>query len=206
MAATGTIINIPDAYADERFNRSFDISSGYRTQTILCVPMRDATGEVTGVIQALNKRGGRIFDAEDEELLLALGAQAAGAIENALLHEEINRLFEGFVSASVVAIEARDPTTAGHSGRVADLTVGLAQALEHLDTGIYANDPLLRRGDSGAALRLAAPRLRQGGRARAGARQGREALPARAGHAARRASRSPARICSCRATAAAWPP
>ena len=60
------------------------------------------------------------FDAEDEELLLALGGQAAGAIENALLHEEINRLFEGFVSASVVAIEARDPTTAGHSGRVAD--------------------------------------------------------------------------------------
>lgn len=139
VAATGTVINIPDAYSDERFNRSFDISSGYRTQTILCVPMRDANGEVTGVIQALNKRGGRIFDAEDEELLLALGAQAAGAIENALLHEEINRLFEGFVSASVVAIEARDPSTAGHSGRVADLTVSLAQALEHLETGAYAN-------------------------------------------------------------------
>ena len=115
--ATGTTINIPDAYADERFNRSFDTSSGYRTQTILCVPMRDATGEVTGVIQALNKRNGRTFDAEDEELLLALGAQAAGAIENALLHEEINKLFEGFVSASVVAIEARDPTTAGPPDR-----------------------------------------------------------------------------------------
>jgi HD-GYP domain-containing protein (c-di-GMP phosphodiesterase class II) len=139
VAAAGAIINIPDAYADERFNRSFDTSSGYRTQTILCVPMRDANGEVTGVIQALNKRGSRIFDAEDEELLLALGAQAAGAIENALLHEEINRLFEGFVSASVVAIEARDPSTAGHSGRVADLTVSLAQALEHLSIGVYAN-------------------------------------------------------------------
>jgi HD-GYP domain-containing protein (c-di-GMP phosphodiesterase class II) len=138
VASGGAPINIPDAYADSRFNRSFDESSGYRTQTILCVPMRDATGEVTGVIQALNKRGGRIFDAEDEELLLALGAQAAGAIENALLHEEINKLFEGFVSASVVAIEARDPTTAGHSGRVADLTVGLAQALEHVSTGSYA--------------------------------------------------------------------
>jgi HD-GYP domain-containing protein (c-di-GMP phosphodiesterase class II) len=139
VAATGAVINIPDAYADERFNRSFDISSGYRTQTILCVPMRDATGDVTGVIQALNKRSGRIFDAEDEELLLALGAQAAGAIENALLHEEINRLFEGFVNASVVAIEARDPSTAGHSGRVANLTVTLAEALEHLETGNYAN-------------------------------------------------------------------
>ncbi|XXF77010.1 HD domain-containing phosphohydrolase [Myxococcaceae bacterium GXIMD 01537] len=139
VAQTGSIINIPDAYADERFNRSFDVSSGYHTQTILCVPMCDANGEVTGVIQSLNKRGGRVFDAEDEELLLALGAQAAGAIENALLHEEINRLFEGFVSASVVAIEARDPTTAGHSGRVADLTVGLAQALEHHHAGPYAH-------------------------------------------------------------------
>jgi HD-GYP domain-containing protein (c-di-GMP phosphodiesterase class II) len=139
VAKTGAIINIPDAYADARFNRSFDVSSGYHTQTILCVPMRDANGDVTGVIQALNKRGGLVFDAEDEELLLALGAQAAGAIENALLHEEINRLFEGFVSASVVAIEARDPTTAGHSGRVADLTVTLAQALEHHHTGPYAN-------------------------------------------------------------------
>jgi HD-GYP domain-containing protein (c-di-GMP phosphodiesterase class II) len=139
VAQTGTLINIPDAYADERFNRTFDVSSGYHTQTILCVPMCDAGGEVTGVIQALNKRGGRSFDAEDEELLLALGAQAAGAIENALLHEEINRLFEGFVSASVIAIEARDPTTAGHSGRVADLTVGLAQALEYQHTGPYAH-------------------------------------------------------------------
>ncbi len=87
--------------------------------------MRDAQGEVTGVLQALNKHAG-VFTDEDAELLLALGGQAAGAIENALLHDEINRLFEGFVSASVVAIESRDPTTAGHSGRVASLTVGLA--------------------------------------------------------------------------------
>ncbi|AEI64898.1 GAF and HD-GYP domain-containing protein [Corallococcus macrosporus] len=139
VAQTGAVINIPDAYADARFNRSFDVSSGYQTKTILCVPMRDAGGEVTGVIQALNKLDGASFNAEDEELLLALGAQAAGAIENALLHEDINRLFEGFVSASVVAIESRDPTTAGHSGRVADLTVAMAQALEHLSTGPYAH-------------------------------------------------------------------
>ncbi|HET9451345.1 MAG TPA: HD domain-containing phosphohydrolase [Aggregicoccus sp.] len=137
VAETGAVLNIPDAYEDERFNRTFDIQSGYRTTAILAVPMRDANGDVTGVIQALNKHSGGPFDAEDEELLLALGSQAAGAIENALLHEEINRLFEGFVSASVVAIESRDPTTAGHSGRVADLTVNLAQALEHLSTGPY---------------------------------------------------------------------
>ena len=139
VAETGEVINLPDAYADERFNRTFDSISGYRTQSVLCVPMRDANGEVTGVIQALNKLSGSPFDSEDEELLLALGAQAAGAIENALLHEEINSLFEGFVSASVVAIESRDPTTAGHSGRVANLTVSLARALEHVHTGPYAH-------------------------------------------------------------------
>jgi HD-GYP domain-containing protein (c-di-GMP phosphodiesterase class II) len=138
VAQTGAIINIADAYADSRFNRSFDQAQGYRTKTILCVPMREADGEIGGVIQALNKSTAEQFTAEDEELLLALGGQAAGAIENALLHDEINRLFEGFVSASVVAIESRDPTTAGHSGRVAELTVGLAEAVEHVATGPYA--------------------------------------------------------------------
>lgn len=137
VVQTGVGINIPDAYADERFNRAFDQKNDYRTHTILCVPMRDAHGEVSGVLQALNKRGGLPFDAEDEEILLALGGQAAGAVENALLHEEISRLFEGFVSASVVAIESRDPTTAGHSGRVADLTEHLARTLEQAPSGPY---------------------------------------------------------------------
>ncbi len=137
VTQSGAAINISDAYADPRFNRTIDLSTGYHTRTILCVPMRDAAGEVTGVIQALNKRGGT-FTAEDEELLLALGAQAAVAIENAVLHEEISHLFEGFVSASVVAIESRDPSTAGHSSRVASLTVHLAQALEYSGRGGYA--------------------------------------------------------------------
>jgi len=138
VAETGSVINITDAYQDPRFNRDVDLATGYRTHSILCVPMRDAAGEVTGVLQALNKRQGT-FGEEDAELLLALGGQAAGAIENALLHEEISLLFEGFVAASVVAIESRDPTTAGHSGRVASLTVGLAQSLEHVHRGPYAS-------------------------------------------------------------------
>ncbi|HVE84143.1 MAG TPA: HD domain-containing phosphohydrolase [Myxococcales bacterium] len=136
VAQTGTVINIEDAYQDERFNRSFDDATGFKTRTILAVPMRDANGEVTGVIQALNKRQGT-FNAEDEELLLALGGQAASAVENAQLHGDISRLFEGFVNASVVAIESRDPTTAGHSGRVASLTVELARATMKLSRGPY---------------------------------------------------------------------
>ena len=129
VAASGAPIRIPDAYADPRFNPEVDAGTGYRTRNILSVPMLNTHGEVVGVIQALNRRDG-VFGEEDEELLGALAGPAASAIENAVLHEEIERLFEGFVQASVIAIEARDPTTAGHSGRVATSTVGLARAVE----------------------------------------------------------------------------
>jgi HD-GYP domain-containing protein (c-di-GMP phosphodiesterase class II) len=128
-AAGGAPIRIDDAYADPRFVARVDRETGYRTRSILAVPMRNTRGEVVGVLQALNRRDGP-FTAEDEELLGALAGPAASAIENALLNEEIERLFEGFVQASVVAIEQRDPTTAGHSGRVAVLTCALARAVE----------------------------------------------------------------------------
>ncbi|HEY2031046.1 MAG TPA: HD domain-containing phosphohydrolase [Myxococcales bacterium] len=129
VVATRQSVSLPDAYADPRFNGSVDKQTGYRTKSILCVPMRSIEGEVVGVVQALNKLTAPHFDAEDQELLEALGGQAASAVDNALLHAEIERLFEGFVRASVVAIEARDPTTAGHSGRVARLSVGLSDVL-----------------------------------------------------------------------------
>ncbi|HEY5675634.1 MAG TPA: GAF domain-containing protein, partial [Myxococcales bacterium] len=129
VASTDKVINIPDAYKDPRFNKNVDKQTGYRTNTILCVPMRSVEGEVVGVLQALNKLDDNPFTAEDEELLSALGGQAAAAVNNALLHNEIEQLFEGFVRASVVAIESRDPTTAGHSGRVASLSVGLGDML-----------------------------------------------------------------------------
>ncbi|MEE8408597.1 MAG: GAF domain-containing protein, partial [Myxococcota bacterium] len=138
VAKTGEIINIPDAYADPRFNRQVDKETGYRTRNILAVPMRYTTGEVTGVVQALNKLDGTSFNEEDSELLMALGANAASAIENAILYEEIDRLFEGFVKASVIAIESRDPTTSGHSERVAELTLGIAENIEKIDKGPYA--------------------------------------------------------------------
>lgn len=136
VALTGETVNLRDAYDDPRFQRDWDAINSFRTKAVLCVPMRDTRGDITGVLQALNATDGA-FDAEDEELLLALGGQAAQAIENAMLHEEINRLFEGFVQASVMAIESRDPTTAGHSGRVASLTMTLAQATEQSPVGPY---------------------------------------------------------------------
>jgi len=137
VAQTGKTVNIQDAYNDPRFNQETDRRTGYRTHSILCVPMLNKMNEVIGVLQVLNKRDG-VFTREDEELLLALSSQGAVAIENAILYEDIQRLFEGFIKASVYAIESRDPTTSGHSERVAILTVGLAENVDRVDSGPYA--------------------------------------------------------------------
>ncbi len=133
VVTSGKIINIDDAYSDPRFNKQFDVQTGFRTRAVLTVPMLNSKGERVGVIQTLNKRDGGSFTREDEELLIALGGVAAAAISNVQLQDEIEHLFEGFVNASVVAIESRDPSTAGHSGRVAALSVALAEALENFE-------------------------------------------------------------------------
>lgn len=139
-------LNLPDVYdlpveAPYRFNDSFDRLAGYRTTSMLVVPMLDTEGEILGVLQLLNRQDeeGRAiaFSASDQRLAQSLAGQAAVAVKNAQLREEIERLFEGFVAASVTAIEARDPVTSGHSGRVAELTVGLAEAVNATPNGTY---------------------------------------------------------------------
>jgi len=85
VAATGVAINIPHAYADARFNRDHDRTTGYITRSILCLPLTNYSGEVVGVIQTLNKRGGEPFNAYDEQVLAALCGSAAVAIDNAQL-------------------------------------------------------------------------------------------------------------------------
>ncbi len=80
---TGRLINIPDAYADPRFNRNTDLSTGYRTRTILCFPIIGPKGEQVGVIQVLNKIGGQ-FTTDDENLVEVFAAQTAITLQNAL--------------------------------------------------------------------------------------------------------------------------
>ncbi|MBK9795792.1 MAG: GAF domain-containing protein [Holophagaceae bacterium] len=140
-------LNIHDVYripeeAPYRFNDSFDRQAGYRTSSVLVVPMQDTEGQVLGVLQLLNRLEeesgeGGVFSDEDQNLAQSLAGQAAVAVKNAQLRQEIEQLFEGFVAASVTAIEARDPVTSGHSGRVADLTVGLAEAVNATPNGTY---------------------------------------------------------------------
>jgi signal transduction histidine kinase/putative methionine-R-sulfoxide reductase with GAF domain len=88
VAQTREIVNIPDAYADQRFQPAVDQKSGYRTRSILSVPMLGALGGLVGVLQVLNKSDGP-FTHADEELLLALSSQAAIAIENARLYHSL---------------------------------------------------------------------------------------------------------------------
>jgi HD-GYP domain-containing protein (c-di-GMP phosphodiesterase class II) len=119
---------------------------------MLVIPMKDHRDQRIGVLQLINRK--RDFDAvlgtaadvdrevvpysrRTVELVTALAAQAAVAIENSRLYQEIERLFEGFVRASVQAIEQRDPTTFGHSGRVADYTVSLASVVDRAGDGPY---------------------------------------------------------------------
>jgi signal transduction histidine kinase len=92
VASAGTPVRISDAYTDPRFNPEVDKRTGFRTHNILCAPMRNARGQVIGVFQVLNKRGGD-FTALDEQLLSSLSSQAAVAIENAQLYDEVQRAY-----------------------------------------------------------------------------------------------------------------
>jgi len=157
VALTGETLIIDDAYAlpddaEYDINRSFDEQNGYLTKSILVFPMPNHVGDIIGVLQLINrKRPGAPkkltaatvpaevipFDQQTVEIMRSLSGQAAVAVENNLLYESIERLFEGFVTAAVTAIEQRDPTTSGHSFRVADLTVGLAKTVDGIDFGQY---------------------------------------------------------------------
>ena len=141
------------------FDRRFDERTRYRTKSMLVAPLISQRDEVIGVIQLINKKQSRDqklftpedvdrevvpFDQRSEELLAMLAAQAAACLENAMLYDEIRLLFEGFVKASVEAIESRDPTTSGHSRRVADLTCGLAKVVDLESAGPFRDATFTR--------------------------------------------------------------
>jgi len=157
VALTGETVRIDDAYAipadaEYRFNASFDRANGYRTKSVLAVPMRDHQDGIAGVIMLINRKPEfttaltspeqteRIvepFNARDERVLLSLASQAGVALENKALLDSIQDLFEQFVRASVKAIEVRDASTQGHSARVADLTVLQAEAVNAVASGPF---------------------------------------------------------------------
>ncbi|MEO8702023.1 MAG: HD domain-containing phosphohydrolase [Kofleriaceae bacterium] len=160
---SGERIKVPDVYGlDEPgtgnnpwgfvHDRTFDETWRYQTRSVLAVPMISARSEVIGVIQLINKRGkGWIhlehppdfdtgvvpFDEVSEAYVSTLASQAGIALENVMLYDEVKTLFDGFVKAAVTAIESRDPTTSGHSERVAQLTCKLAESVNKVAGGHY---------------------------------------------------------------------
>ncbi len=160
VALTGNLLLIDDVYElskslEYSFNPSFDREHGYRSRSMLVVPMVDHQQKIIGVIQLINaKRDASAvlkqpmdfvrevvpFTQSHADFISSIAGQAAVSIENSRLYESIETLFEGFVEASVTAIESRDPTTSGHSSRVSRLTVRLAEVVSETKEGPYADE------------------------------------------------------------------
>ena len=148
-ALSGEVLRFDDVYnlppgAPFKFNPLFDLEHDYRTKSVLVVPLKNHVGEVIGVLQLINRKRRRDtilsspeiverevsgFDDDMMELASTLASQAAVALNNNLLLQEIETLFESLVEAASSAIETRDPSTSGHSRRVTNLTLELARAV-----------------------------------------------------------------------------
>lgn len=146
VARTKKTINIEDAYQDSRFNPDIDKQTGYRTKSILCMPLLTREGNVLGVTQMLNKHEG-VFTEYDEKLLGLFSNNAAISIENAVLYEENESLLKSLIRTLSTTIDARDPVTAGHSQRVSLYAARLAtackleeKALNEMDIASWLHD------------------------------------------------------------------
>lgn len=146
-AITGEIINIKDCYhladhTEYKFNSSYDDMNGYKTISMLSVPMKGPDGKIIGVIQLINKFDNKKnimpFTVEFEEIVASLASQAAVAISNVRLLQQNKDLYKALVSSFSEAIEARSPHTAGHSKRVAYICLLIAKELAQLTEGCYA--------------------------------------------------------------------
>ncbi len=148
VAKSGKPINVKDAYRDHRFNPDVDRVTGYKTGSVLCVPLRDKAARVIGVIQVLNKRVGH-FSLDDESLLAAIGSQAAVAIENA-------KLYRAVVSKNIELTEAHTKL----SEALAELDVlfeiekeiSTADGLAPLIDGIVSRAMVLCGAEAGSVL------------------------------------------------------
>lgn len=161
-AHTGESINIADVYDEtDAFDFEgplrFDAQTGYRTRSILVVPLKHFEVGVIGVLQLINARapdGSLIeFDPDFENLVASLASQAAVALQNARLFDELEAQFEAFIATIAAAIDEKSKYTAGHVRRVVDLSMSLARAVHHSDEGAF--ESVRFSDDQLKALRIA---------------------------------------------------
>lgn len=146
-ALTGKTVNIADAYSVEGFDfsgtRKFDERTGYRSQSFLTVPMQNHEGEIIGVLQLINaldpKLGVVEFSKADQRLAESLASQAAIALTNRQLVQQLETLFESFIKLINLAIDEKSPYTGGHCQRVPELAMMLADAVDATSEGPLAD-------------------------------------------------------------------
>jgi len=143
-ALSGETVNIPDAYTAEGYDfsgtKKFDAKTGYRSQSFLAVPMRNHEDEIIGVLQLINaqdRQSGAVvpFSSGDQQLLESLASQAAIALTNRRLIEQLEELFESLIQLINTAIDDKSPYTGGHCARVPVLTMMIAEAVNRTNSG-----------------------------------------------------------------------
>ena len=146
-AITGQVVNISDVYHAEGFNfegtRKFDAETGYRSKSMLVVPMRNHENDIIGVLQLLNAQIARTtevisFSTENQKMTESLASQAAVAISNNRLIHDLEHLLESFIRTIATAIDEKSPYTGGHVRRVSELTMTIAEKINKSVDGPYA--------------------------------------------------------------------
>lgn len=148
VAHTGEVVNIVDVYNVEGFNfdgtKRFDSATGYRSKSMLVVPMRDYNDEIIGVVQLLNARDPKTgevvpFSMENQMMAESLSSQAAVALSKNRLINELEKLLDAFIMTIAAAIDEKSPYTGGHVHRVAELTMDIVDKINACREGPLAS-------------------------------------------------------------------
>jgi HD-GYP domain-containing protein (c-di-GMP phosphodiesterase class II) len=145
VALTGEMVNIEDVYSVEGFDfkgtRDFDQKTGYRSQSMLVLPLKDHEGEIIGVLQLINskdKNGKTVpFSPESQALAASLASQAAVSMTKKRLIESLQLLFDSFIRTIAKAIDEKSPYTGGHIRRVAEISMAIAEKINSSSEGVY---------------------------------------------------------------------
>jgi HD-GYP domain-containing protein (c-di-GMP phosphodiesterase class II) len=147
VALTGKSVNIPDVYHVDHFDftgpRKYDAATGYRSQSMLVMPMSNHEGEIIGVLQLINAKDTATaeviaFSEEYVELIASLASQAAVAVTNAQLIRDLKELFNSFIKSIATVIDEKSPYTGGHVRRVVDITTMIVKQINETHEGPFA--------------------------------------------------------------------